>query len=78
MCLACSVGGAVLLVVGLYCVLWGKKKEEGKSVTNDEENTETKEETILESTTTTNHWLLIWSMGYKCSQGQWLSWYTKP
>ncbi|KAJ0024387.1 hypothetical protein Pint_07937 [Pistacia integerrima] len=50
-----SVGGAVLLVVGLYSVLWGKKKEEGKSVTNDEENPETKEETILESATTTYH-----------------------
>lgn len=24
----CSVIGAVLLVVGLYCVLWGKSKEE--------------------------------------------------
>ncbi|KAK4843141.1 hypothetical protein QYF36_004497 [Acer negundo] len=35
-----SVGGAVLLVVGLYSVLWGKNKEEDmvKSVRNDEEN----------------------------------------
>ncbi|XP_044476007.1 WAT1-related protein At1g43650 [Mangifera indica] len=48
------VGGAVLLVVGLYSVLWGKSKD-GKSVTNDAENPETKEETILESTTSTNH-----------------------
>lgn len=54
----CRVGGAVLLVVGLYSVLWGKSKD-GKSVTNDAENPETKEETILESTTSTNHWLLI-------------------
>ncbi|KAJ9166808.1 hypothetical protein P3X46_021506 [Hevea brasiliensis] len=34
-----SVGGAILLVSGLYGVLWGKNKEEGKSVTNH--NTET-------------------------------------
>lgn len=33
----CSVGGAVLLVVGLYSVLWGKNKE-AKTVTNDEQN----------------------------------------
>lgn len=30
-----SVGGAILLVSGLYGVLWGKEKEEGKSVRNE-------------------------------------------
>ncbi|KAA8546563.1 hypothetical protein F0562_002698 [Nyssa sinensis] len=44
-----SVCGAILLVGGLYSVLWGKSKE-GKSETN-EQRSETKEETILESIT---------------------------
>ncbi|XP_044510334.1 WAT1-related protein At1g43650-like isoform X2 [Mangifera indica] len=39
-----SVAGAVLLVVGLYSVLWGKNKE-AKTVTNNEENPETEAET---------------------------------
>ncbi|KAG8633307.1 WAT1-related protein At1g43650 isoform X2 [Manihot esculenta] len=43
-----SVGGAILLVSGLYGVLWGKKKEEGKSVRN-ENNADT--EITLESIT---------------------------
>ncbi|XP_022133530.1 WAT1-related protein At1g43650 [Momordica charantia] len=45
-----SLGGAILLVLGLYCVLWGKKREEeedGKTDPND-----TKEETIFECITT--------------------------
>ncbi|XP_034675225.1 WAT1-related protein At1g43650 isoform X1 [Vitis riparia] len=45
-----SVGGAVLLVVGLYCVLWGKNREDGKSVTN-EQRQESKEEIVLECIT---------------------------
>ncbi|KAL5843750.1 hypothetical protein ACOSQ4_009708 [Xanthoceras sorbifolium] len=51
-----SVGGAVLLVCGLYGVLWGKNKEEEKvkSVRNDEENPDEdqiKEGNILECIT---------------------------
>ncbi|KAH9757561.1 WAT1-related protein [Citrus sinensis] len=49
-----SVGGAVLLVGGLYSVLWGKNREEriNKIVgnDNDEENPEGKEEITMEST----------------------------
>ena len=45
-----SVGGTVLLVVGLYSVLWGKIKESVKEgVKGDNlEVEETKEETRLE------------------------------
>ncbi|KAL3572701.1 hypothetical protein D5086_026605 [Populus alba] len=47
-----SAGGDVLLMGGLYCVLWGKKREEDrKSVTTDEQNTETKEKITLECIT---------------------------
>ncbi|XP_012066011.2 WAT1-related protein At1g43650 isoform X1 [Jatropha curcas] len=45
-----SVGGAILLVGGLYGVLWGKNKEEAKSVTN-EQVAETNEEITLECIT---------------------------
>ncbi|XP_017981077.1 PREDICTED: WAT1-related protein At1g43650 isoform X2 [Theobroma cacao] len=45
-----SIGGVVLLVGGLYSVLWGKKREDGKGVTN-EQNPDTKEETVLECIT---------------------------
>ncbi|KAJ9146129.1 hypothetical protein P3X46_028435 [Hevea brasiliensis] len=45
-----SVGGAILLVGGLYGVLWGKNKEEGNSVTNVY-NAETKAEIKLECIT---------------------------
>ncbi|XP_034931319.1 WAT1-related protein At1g43650 isoform X2 [Populus alba] len=44
-----SVGGDVLLVSGLYGVLWGKKKEDGRKVTTNGQNTtETKEKITLE------------------------------
>lgn len=49
-----SVGGAVLLVCGLYSVLWGKNKEaKEESVGNDEEtpDDQTKEGNILECIT---------------------------
>ncbi|XP_038884291.1 WAT1-related protein At1g43650 isoform X1 [Benincasa hispida] len=46
-----SVGGAILLVMGLYFVLWGKKKEDGKIETIEQRH-DTKEETILECITT--------------------------
>ncbi|EOY16718.1 Nodulin MtN21 /EamA-like transporter family protein isoform 2 [Theobroma cacao] len=45
-----SIGGVVLLVGGLYSVLWGKKREDGKGVTN-EQNPDTKEEIVLECIT---------------------------
>lgn len=45
-----SVGGAVLLVGGLYSVLWGKNREERINNDNDEENPEGKEEITMEST----------------------------
>ncbi|KAL6962487.1 hypothetical protein U1Q18_037446, partial [Sarracenia purpurea var. burkii] len=45
-----SVLGAVLLVGGLYGVLWGKNKE-GKEETNEQKAEETKEETVLECIT---------------------------
>lgn len=45
-----SVGGAVLLVVGLYSVLWGKNREDRKSETN-EQRQESKEEIVLECIT---------------------------
>ena len=45
-----SVGGTVLLVVGLYSVLWGKIKESVKEGVKGEnlEVEQTKEETRLE------------------------------
>lgn len=46
-----SAGGDVLLMGGLYCVLWGKSREDGKSVTADEQNAETKEKITMESIT---------------------------
>ncbi|GLT62614.1 hypothetical protein SLA2020_352360 [Shorea laevis] len=46
-----SVGGAVLLVTGLYGVLWGKKKEEKMSVETNGQNLDAKEEIILECIT---------------------------
>lgn len=46
-----SVGGALLLVGGLYSVLWGKNKEEGKGETNEQKLDKPKEETILECIT---------------------------
>ncbi|KAJ7969816.1 WAT1-related protein [Quillaja saponaria] len=42
-----SVGGTILLVVGLYSVLWGKNRESLK-VEAHQDKQETKEETILE------------------------------
>ncbi|KAB1220847.1 hypothetical protein CJ030_MR3G023985 [Morella rubra] len=45
-----SIGGAILLVGGLYIVLWGKNKE-GKSESTDKQRQETKEEVILECIT---------------------------
>ncbi|KAK6246406.1 hypothetical protein SCA6_009496 [Theobroma cacao] len=45
-----SIGGVVLLVGGLYSVLWGKKRDDGKGVTN-EQNPDTKEEIVLECIT---------------------------
>uniref|UniRef100_A0A0A0KEE4 WAT1-related protein n=2 Tax=Cucumis sativus TaxID=3659 RepID=A0A0A0KEE4_CUCSA len=50
-----SVGGGILLVLGLYFVLWGKKREEGaaaKAKIIDEQRHDTKDETILECITT--------------------------
>ncbi|KAG8660606.1 hypothetical protein MANES_02G179300v8 [Manihot esculenta] len=46
-----SIGGAILLVSGLYGVLWGKKKEESKSMTNEHNSSETKAEIKLECIT---------------------------
>ncbi|XVF39084.1 hypothetical protein PTKIN_Ptkin01aG0006900 [Pterospermum kingtungense] len=43
-----SVGGVVLLVGGLYSVLWGKKKEDGRNEQNPDAN---KEEIVLECIT---------------------------
>jgi len=61
-----SAGGDVLLMGGLYCVLWGKKREEDrKSVTTDEQNTETKEKITLECIT--SHWVM------ECSCCMWIS-----
>ncbi|KAK4600882.1 hypothetical protein RGQ29_010471 [Quercus rubra] len=45
-----SIGGAILLVGGLYSVLWGKNKEDRKSET-DKQRQETKEELVLECIT---------------------------
>ncbi|PON83042.1 Plant-drug/metabolite exporter [Trema orientale] len=45
-----SVGGAILLVGGLYSVLWGKNKEDRGNETN-EQRQESKEEIILECIT---------------------------
>ncbi|KAG2665602.1 hypothetical protein I3760_15G015100 [Carya illinoinensis] len=45
-----SVGGAILLVGGLYSVLWGKNKEDRKSEM-DKQRQVTKEEVILECIT---------------------------
>ncbi|KAK9270171.1 hypothetical protein L1049_025747 [Liquidambar formosana] len=45
-----SVGGAILLTVGLYGVLWGKKKERKHETT--EQRQESKEETALECIST--------------------------
>lgn len=41
--LLCSICGGMLLVGGLYCVLWGKKKEVENEA--DKGATESKEET---------------------------------
>ncbi|KAM5562311.1 WAT1-related protein [Rosa sericea] len=41
-----SIGGGVLLVAGLYSVLWGKKKEDQKSKENDQKQ-ENKEEVLI-------------------------------
>ncbi|OMO51068.1 Drug/metabolite transporter [Corchorus olitorius] len=47
-----SVGGVVLLVGGLYSVLWGKNREEKRRVTNEQNKDSPKEEQIvLESIT---------------------------
>lgn len=45
-----SVGGTIMLVVGLYIVLWGKKRESEKGQSR-EDIEETKEETRLECIT---------------------------
>lgn len=55
-----SVSGAMLLVIGLYGVLWGKKKEakiqtnQQKPETTNEQKAESKEETTLEGITIQN------------------------
>ncbi|XP_024167127.1 WAT1-related protein At1g43650 isoform X2 [Rosa chinensis] len=41
-----SIGGGVLLVAGLYSVLWGKKKEDQKSRENEQKQ-ENKEEVLI-------------------------------
>ncbi|KAE8666586.1 WAT1-related protein [Hibiscus syriacus] len=46
-----SVAGVVLLVGGLYCVLWGKKREEGERVTNEQKIDSNKEEIVVECIT---------------------------
>lgn len=46
-----SVAGVVLLVAGLYSVLWGKKKEDEKMVTNEQNPGTNKEEIVLECIT---------------------------
>ncbi|KAA3453740.1 WAT1-related protein isoform X1 [Gossypium australe] len=46
-----SVAGVVLLVGGLYSVLWGKKKEDEKMVTNEQNPGTNKEEIVLECIT---------------------------
>ncbi|KAB2083242.1 hypothetical protein ERO13_A05G243400v2 [Gossypium hirsutum] len=46
-----SVAGVVLLVGGLYSVLWGKKKENEKMVTNEQNPGTNKEEIVLECIT---------------------------
>ncbi|XP_039024494.1 WAT1-related protein At1g43650-like isoform X2 [Hibiscus syriacus] len=46
-----SVAGVVLLVGGLYSVLWGKKREEGERVANEEHVHSNKEEIVLECIT---------------------------
>lgn len=47
-----SVGGVVLLVGGLYSVLWGKKREDGKRVRNEQiADTNKEEEVALECIT---------------------------
>lgn len=52
MFLYCSVGGVVLLVGGLYSVLWGKKREDGKRVRNEQiADTNKEEEVALECIT---------------------------
>ncbi|XP_022751458.1 WAT1-related protein At1g43650-like [Durio zibethinus] len=43
-----SVGGVVLLVGGLYSVLWGKRREDGKGVRNEQNPDTNKEEIVLE------------------------------
>lgn len=43
-----SIGGTILLVVGLYSVLWGKNREGGGKVENLEEAGQAKVETRLE------------------------------
>ncbi|OMP09161.1 Drug/metabolite transporter [Corchorus olitorius] len=42
-----SFGGVVLLVGGLYSVLWGKNREERKRVTNEQNQDSPKEEQIV-------------------------------
>ncbi|KAF9601288.1 hypothetical protein IFM89_018398 [Coptis chinensis] len=44
-----SIGGALLLVGGLYSVLWGKKKEECVTDETNAQAEEVKEEVVLES-----------------------------
>nr|KJB59423.1 hypothetical protein B456_009G254000 [Gossypium raimondii] len=46
-----SVAGVVLLVGGLYSVLWGKKKEDEKMVRNEQNPGTNKEEIVLECIT---------------------------
>ncbi|XVF64308.1 hypothetical protein PTKIN_Ptkin09bG0158500 [Pterospermum kingtungense] len=46
-----SVGGVVLLVGGLYSVLWGKKREDGKRVGNEQDADTNQEEIVLECIT---------------------------
>ncbi|KAK9943913.1 hypothetical protein M0R45_009503 [Rubus argutus] len=42
-----SIGGGVLLVAGLYSVLWGKNKEDQKSKENHDQKQENKEEVLI-------------------------------
>lgn len=43
----CSIGGMIILVIGLYIVLWGKHRESNKIVQSPET---TREDLTIEST----------------------------
>lgn len=62
--ICCSIGGGVLLVVGLYSVLWGKDKEDRKSE-ESEQKQESKEEVVWEC--------IISRWGWDCSKFDWMN-----